>query len=111
MRKAGLQCDVRDGLESIEGELVRRSAQPSQLDISVRSNSNIVRKLVMEMELREVRDTTQTLDRQRLVQVPLDEIEDSTESLRVGSLGVSLHASRPGHKVAESRARTPDRDC
>lgn len=45
----------------------------------------------MEVKLRKVRNATQPLDRQGLVQVSVDEIEHLAESLGIGLLAAFLH--------------------
>jgi len=84
MLEACRQRDVGDGLKGIESETVRRSAQTGQLNISAGRDPDIVRELTEKMEFREVCNATQSGYRQRLIQMPINEIEHPAEALGVG---------------------------
>jgi hypothetical protein len=100
-----LQCDIGDAFESIESEPVGGPAQPSELDIAIWSNPDIVGKLSMEVKFGEVPDATQPLEWQRLIHVSIDEIEDATESFGIALFFVSLHHLVVGAAVCRSHLR------
>ena len=95
MLEARRQRDVGDGFQGVESETVRRSAQTGQLNISVGRDPDIVRELTKKMEFREVCDSTESGYRQRLVKVPINEIEHPAEALGVGRV-VSFPVARHG---------------
>ena len=77
------QRNVGDGFQGVKSETVGRSAQAGQLNISVGRDADIVRELTKKMEFREVCDPTESGYGQRLVQVPINEIEHPAEALSI----------------------------
>jgi hypothetical protein len=110
--EAGLVGDVGNACTPVEHELHGRAAQAQQLHEARYRDAGVVGELAMEMEARKVRDATEGIHAQLVIEMSVDVVQHLVDAARITCRVFCFHlACRYGLTPLPVRPQVPAATC